>query len=64
MDRGVHPTFVLVVIHYSSFLSRLYGVQGLSFWPMLLLDGRRANKSDHPGRWWTVLPDGRVECRL
>ena len=43
MDRGVDPTFVLVVILYSSFLGRLYGVQGLSFWPMLLLDGRRAN---------------------
>lgn len=21
-------------------------------------------QSDHPGRWWTMLPDGRVECRL
>jgi pyruvate formate lyase activating enzyme len=20
--------------------------------------------SNHPGRWWTTLPDGRVECRL
>jgi pyruvate formate lyase activating enzyme len=20
--------------------------------------------SDHPGRWWALLPDGRVECRL
>ncbi len=20
--------------------------------------------SDHPGRWWTMLPDGRMECRL
>ena len=20
--------------------------------------------SDHPARWWTVLPDGRMECRL
>jgi len=21
-------------------------------------------KSDYPGRWWAMLPDGRVECRL
>ncbi len=21
-------------------------------------------QSDYPGRWWTMLPDGRVECRL
>ena len=21
-------------------------------------------ESDHPGRWWATLPDGRVECRL
>src|SRR4029434_5359857 len=21
-------------------------------------------QSDHPGRWWTMLPDGRIECRL
>ena len=21
-------------------------------------------QSDYPGRWWTTLPDGRVECRL
>ena len=21
-------------------------------------------QSDHPGRWWAMLPDGRVECRL
>jgi pyruvate formate lyase activating enzyme len=21
-------------------------------------------QSNHPGRWWTALPDGRVECRL
>src|SRR5438094_6169233 len=21
-------------------------------------------QSDYPGRWWTVLPDGRIECRL
>src|ERR687887_2136641 len=22
------------------------------------------SQSDYPGRWWTMLPDGRVECRL
>src|SRR5437773_10151737 len=21
-------------------------------------------QSDYPGRWWTMLPDGRIECRL
>ena len=21
-------------------------------------------ESNHPGRWWTLLPDGRIECRL
>ncbi len=21
-------------------------------------------QSDYPGRWWTILPDGRIECRL
>src|SRR2546429_2428661 len=21
-------------------------------------------QSDYPGRWWIVLPDGRIECRL
>src|SRR5215467_6176138 len=21
-------------------------------------------QADYPGRWWTMLPDGRVECRL
>src|ERR1700736_4406289 len=21
-------------------------------------------QSDHPGRWWAMLPDGRIECRL
>src|SRR5437868_8916844 len=21
-------------------------------------------QSNHPGRWWLVLPDGRIECRL
>src|SRR5438093_13727020 len=21
-------------------------------------------QSDHPGRWWMILPDGRIECRL
>ena len=21
-------------------------------------------RSDYPGRWWTVLPDGRIECQL
>src|SRR5213080_682184 len=21
-------------------------------------------QSDHPGRWWMMLPDGRIECRL
>src|SRR5947199_1848213 len=21
-------------------------------------------QSDYPGRWWAVLPDGRIECRL
>jgi hypothetical protein len=21
-------------------------------------------QSDYPGRWWTTLPDGRIECRL
>ena len=21
-------------------------------------------QSDHSGRWWTLLPDGRIECRL
>ena len=21
-------------------------------------------QSDHPGRWWEMLPDGRIECRL
>src|SRR5438128_2890169 len=21
-------------------------------------------QSDYPGRWWMVLPDGRIECRL
>ena len=21
-------------------------------------------ESDYPGRWWAMLPDGRIECRL
>ncbi|MCF7730204.1 MAG: AmmeMemoRadiSam system radical SAM enzyme [Akkermansiaceae bacterium] len=25
---------------------------------------RHSAPSNHPGRWWTSLPDGRVECRL
>jgi pyruvate formate lyase activating enzyme len=28
------------------------------FEPMIL------PQSDHPGGWWTMLPDGRIECRL
>jgi pyruvate formate lyase activating enzyme len=24
----------------------------------------QVTQSDYPGRWWTMLPDGRVECRL
>ncbi len=24
----------------------------------------RISESNHPGRWWTLRPDGRIECRL